>query len=277
MKNAHAIGMRMVGGLAIALALGAGASAQRGSTPGNGRRLDTGNLGNDIREGRGPRHAPKPSWGGEIGVDLTQELALSVHVVDRRGIDPNAVIPIASDLEKVFRLSGGTPGALAAIEIGPALRLDHRHLGISGGTLVSGVFSAIGVFEVTVPSSIDLRGYGVLGAQLSGRRMVTMLVDIEPAVEDAFADWMRLGDLAKPNAAGGAGSKKPLFQNRHGGGALGGASVDGRFATRVANLGNDLRDTSTDFEELGELADPQRAGSDLRQDFRRRSGGHIRR
>jgi hypothetical protein len=246
MKDAREIRTRLAVGTALALALGAVPSAQitgRGDLPRCGQELLQGSLENDLR--RGPGMAPRLA-----------SLELTVRLVGAE-IDPYALIPLAQDLGKVVTLSGGVPGCLAMIEVGllsssPATQA----LTLANKTVFTGTFDERGEFEIALPPALDLQSPG---------RMVSAVVSLDEAVDEAFATWEVLGSLPKPQAAGGAGSKHELRRPSQGAGHAGQAEID--------------RDLDPEVEEEDEgLPSPRGVSGGSKQELRRpsRRGGHVR-
>jgi hypothetical protein len=200
-KNAY----KILGRMAIAMALTGAASAQHLALPSG---VETGNLANDIRQGgRGPRGASNPVWGGMIRVDLPQptELEVSFEVIsqlDESGL--RGLFPARGDMRHHVRLSGGTPGLIAVLEVEVS--------GATGGvfarrTLGHGVFGPTGVFEVEIPADVDLGGLAARGRMLGGRVVTeSAAVELEPAAEEAFIGWQVLAGLADPQGAAVHGS-----------------------------------------------------------------------
>lgn len=206
MKIEHEHAMKLLGRMAIALALTASASAQRLAEPRDAGRL--GNLGNDIREGRGPRTAPTPVDGGMIRVDLPTEPELEIFVQVVSTLDDGGLgglFPGRSDLRHHLRLAGGIPGSIALIEV--ELAGGAASAGSARRTLAHGVFGPDGVFEVDLPTGLDTAGFAVRGAMLSGHVVTeTVAVELEPAAEELLIGWEVLGRLDDPRGAhrGGA-------------------------------------------------------------------------
>lgn len=229
MKNARGIEMRSSVGRALGLALCALAAA-----PAAGQGL-----------------VKRASLRGTAG---TLELSLRLEAGEH--IQPRALIPLADDLNKIVTLSGGAPGSFAQIEVG--LSSPGRQA-FSNVAVFRGTFGRSGEFVVEFPPELDLRSCCVRGAQSPGR-MVTALVSLEDAVEEAFVTWQRLGELARPRAAGTPGGQ--ASQSGHVGHA---PALDPRLRSRTYVEGvvivcpADLSGIRT--EVVGQLANPERAGT----------------
>ena len=181
-------------------------------------------------------------------------LELTVHLMGNDDIDPRAVIPLAADLGKVLTLSGGAPGSMALIELGRAAGRGGRSFVRCG--VFTGPFGPTGQFEVVIPPSIDVRGLGARGAQ-APTRMVTVVLDLDDAVEEAFVTWESLGSLPKPQGgfSGGGRVRTPGRIPGH----LGQATVRGGMVTRAVDNGDEAGEAanSTSWENLGSLPKPQ--------------------
>lgn len=203
MKIEHEHAMKLLGRMAIALALTAGASAQRLAEP-----HGMGSLANDIREGRGPRTAPTPVAGGMIRVDLPQEPELEIFVEVISQLDDGGLgglFPGRSDLAYHLRLAGGVSGSIALIEV--ELAGGATVAGSARRTLAHGVFGPDGVFEVDLPAGLDAAGFAVRGAMLSGHVVTeTVAVELEPAADEIYRAWEVLGRLDDPRGAHRGGS-----------------------------------------------------------------------
>jgi hypothetical protein len=235
MNSAIEFGRKMVGGIAVAAALGAVVSAQhpgaRQSKPGSG-----GSLEGDIRVTHGPRRASRPDSWREIGaVPVQNDLAVAIHIRPEVMTEPVALIPLITDLEKSISLSGGDPGEPGIIEI---LQVSELYEDASGGQVVlrlAGVFEADGVFSVEIPSSLSLHGLAARGIALSSR-FVTVAVDLEAAADEVYAEWLDAVGIADPlhGVRGGSGRS---FQNfGSSGGRASQATLSGRFVTVEATF-----------------------------------------
>lgn len=236
-KHAMEIGMKMAAGAGLALALGGLVSAQYTSDGRSGRDLVLGSLENDLR----------PSL-----------LNLRVVLQDRGEFDPQALIPVADDFDKLLILSGGGVRAGAAIEL---LRLDSRGHGAASGAVISGFFGQNGEYVVELPKELDLRGLGARGAQFSGRT-VTEVVDLDEAVAEAYASWVKLGEIARPQGAGPGGMQELQRPSRDAGAGMR-APAPTKMVTRSVDLGEEVTpvEPAITFEKLGSIARPQAAGS----------------
>lgn len=258
MKNAHEIVIQSVAQAAAAIGLGLLASAQTtgGGEPRHGRPVLEGSLENDIREGRGPRPAGEPQYWGEVVVDLSEDLTLTVRLMGNEEIDPAAVLPLAEDFDKALRIEGGLPGHVALVEIGSLVpSLDRRGHGLAGGAVISGFYGENGEFEVELPRELDVRQLGLRAASVP-TRTVTEVVDLEEAVEAAFASFSPLGHVANPSAIGGAGMhelSRPLPSQ--GAGRAARAAITGRSATVTVDPAEEDAELAT-FVKLGDVAKP---------------------
>jgi hypothetical protein len=275
MKNQ--IGWKIVGGMVAAVALSAGASAQmaRGGTPRQGQVIPRGSLDNDIRDGR--RHGFDPVFAGEIAVDAAQ-LSLSVRLLPDAAYETDALIPTLSDMHKFLRLAGGLPGRMAVIELGIIERPWSDHPGFLGGPLLAGAFAADGVFEVELPPAINVRGLGALGAMAPGK-LVTVMVDLGGAVDEAFASWTDYGRIGDGQRAGTPGSGTLLPQPTFGAGRGAQAQVPTSFV-EIGLEEEVVVDDAPSFEMVSRLADPQHgigagSGTELRHLTRRSRSGHT--
>lgn len=213
MKQAIAFGKKLAVGAALSLMLGAASTAQRA--------------------------ASAPS------------LELTVHLMGNDDIDPRAVIPLATDLIKVLRLSGGVAGRLALIEVGAPGRGGRA---FSRCAVFTGPFGPTGQFEVVLPPSVDVRGMRARGAQ-APTRMVTVAVDLDEAVEEAFVTWENLGSLAKPQGGFTPGGRSL----DRGPGRLRGAQDPEVFLTHeLDNGGSGVTGPAivTSWDNLGSLPKP---------------------
>src|SRR5688572_17612671 len=215
MKQSIVIGKKLAVGAALSLMLGAASTAQRaGSTP---------------------------------------SLQLDVRLMGNDDIDPHAVIPLAMDLSKVLKLSGGAPGSMAIIEIGHVS--GRRGQSFSRCAVFTGPFGPTGQFEVVLPPVVDVRGFGARGAQAPDR-MVTVAIDLDEAVEEAFVTWENLGSLPKPQGGFSAGGRSLA----RGPGRLGQAQdPDVMLTHELDQSGNAPTGaaTETSWEILGRLPKPQ--------------------
>jgi len=234
-KHGMKIGIKMAAGAGMLLALGGLATAQHASDGRGGQELVQGSLENDLRPA-----------------------LLNLRVMLRGEFDPTALIPVAADFDKLLVLSGGALQAGAAIEL---VRLDSRGQGAMSGAVISGFFGQNGEFVVELPKELDLRGLGARGAQFSGRQ-VTAVVDLDEAVEQAYASWMKLGEVARPQGAGPGGMHELQRPSRGSGAGLR-APAPTKMVTRSIDLGEAVTpvDPAISFEKLGEIARPQAAGS----------------
>lgn len=208
MKIAHGHGLKLLGRMAVALALGAAATAQHLAPSSGAGSLGNdirggGNLGNDIREGHGPRRALELADGGSVQVDLGSAdagLQLAYEVIPLDGSDLGALFPARSDMRNRLRLSGGIAGQIVVIEV----ELSSMVSGGQGArrTLARGVIGADGTFEVDIPPSADLKGTRARASMLDGRVVTEQVaVELEPAAEEAFISWQVLGKLDRPRGA----------------------------------------------------------------------------
>ncbi|HEX6884639.1 MAG TPA: hypothetical protein VF530_14790 [Planctomycetota bacterium] len=232
-KHGMEIGMKMAASAGLLLALGGLGSAQHTSDGRGGQELVRGSLENDLRPG-----------------------LLNLRVMLRGEFDPQALIPVADDFDKLLVLSGGGVRAGAAIEL---LRLDTRGHGAMGGAVISGFFGQNGEYVVELPKELDLRGLGARGAQFSGR-LVTEVVDLDEAVAEAYATWIKLGEIAAPQGTG-PGGMHGLQRPSRGAGAGLRAPAPTKMVTRSVDLGEEAEAGSITFEKIGKIARPQAAGS----------------
>lgn len=191
---------RMVGGMAAAIALGAGAAAQHSMNGDHqvaeGRPVMEVSLEDDIR---GPSAAR-----GKIVLSRAEEreIQLSLRMRPYAGIDPKAIVPPLEEMDKALLLSEGTPGGMAVIH------LDTRvpELRRSGGVRMVGQFDGDGVFEVDLPDDLPLRGlfawaeeildWDLVRAQAAGSAAQTSVrpimepMDLGEAAQVAYFNWV---------------------------------------------------------------------------------------
>ena len=253
MKYARAMGWKKAVGAALALALGAVGSAQSVGklTPNGG-----GSLANDVIF-TPAMEAPRPSFWGEIGVELdstmSASLELGVQLAAGPEIDANAIFPVAEDLSTIVTLSGGAPGSVGMILIG-RIAAPVQPSSFSKAAVFSGTFGPSGQFEVVLPPHLDVRGFGAMGAAAPSG-MATQVVVLDEAIPVAFADWQRLSGLAKPQGA------RPETKPAQHAGRLGQVKIDanGRVVSRPAYLDEEELEETYGMQKLGELARPQGA------------------
>lgn len=192
--------MKMVGKVAAAIALGAGASAQFAGNGNHevvvGRPVFEVSLENDI-------HTPQPARGKIVlSRGEERELQLSLRMRPFAGIDPLAIVPSLEEMDKAVILSEGTPGGMAVIH------LDTRapELRGAGGVRIVGQFDDDGVFEVDLPSDMPLRGFFAWGEEYLGwdlvrvpaagsaartsKRPSTESMDLAQAAHQAYSSWV---------------------------------------------------------------------------------------
>ena len=284
MKHASGIGMELLVGAALSLALGATSSAQlarQGDLVRDGRAVSEGSLENDILWG--PSRAPRPDAWAEAQVSLAK-LELSFRLMGNDQIDPYAVSPLPSDLNKVLTLAGGKAGSAALIEVGLVSESPVvRHPALYPVAVFTGTFDPAGEFTVVLPPDLDLRGLGARGAQ-SPSRMRSAIVNFDEVMDEAFASWDELYGLSRPQAAG-AGGRRVMQPNRRAGHS-GQAQINHRSATREVDLEPriircppelPLPEEEIRAEKIYDIAPPKRAGlpgsmEKLRPSHR---GGHI--
>lgn len=235
-KHAMEIGMKIVAGAGLVLALGSTVVAQRASNGGRGQDVVQGSLENDLRPG----------------------LVLRPMLGHASAVDPSAVIPMIDDFPVVLMLTGGAAGSAAAIEVGQLVERGH---GLAGGAVISGFFGQNGEFVVDLPRELDVRGLGARGAQISGHE-VTEVVDLGAAAQAAYASWLKLAGIADPLGAGPGGMHE-LQRPTLGGGAGMRAPAPDRTVSRTVDIEEPIvEEPSTfGFDKLGEIAPPQSAGT----------------
>jgi hypothetical protein len=195
MKNQHEHGWMMGPAVALAgIALCITASAQRVGQRGG----PAVSLRGDTQQVRGPLAAGSPADGGTVRVDLERELQLTFQVAPYTGAAPRRGKPAFQDLKRSLRLSGA-PGSTVVIHVDlPASPGTKKTVG--RGAVIAGVIGADGSFVVDLPDELDLAGLAAQGAVIE-TRVVTAVVDLGAAEQEAFATWSITGSLPEPPRA----------------------------------------------------------------------------
>jgi hypothetical protein len=251
MKSAIEFGWKMVGGISVLAAVGAAASAQR-SAVGQGL-LPGGSLGADLVS-HGPRRAPTPTWGGERSAEApTRRPRCGVGIRPDVVSDPVAVIPLLSDLGKFIQLSGGRPGDAGMIEVGLLQSLQAESGDFHAVLRHVGVFEQDGTMTLDLPSTLSLSGLAARGVALSSR-FVTVAVELEPAAEEVYAEWLDSVGIADPLHGTRGGNGHPVKQLGTGAGRAAQATLSGRFVTVEVVLS--AEETEASIGDVQGIADP---------------------
>jgi hypothetical protein len=198
MKSEQSNGWKILGSMAVALALGAGASAQRAGGEGtsrtvHGRPVIEVSLEDDLRSADLVNR-------GKIELDSPRELELTLTMRPRAHSNPLAIIPTLVEMEMTVVVSNGTPGGKVVIN------LDNRATAETGGgrARVFGEFDLDGYFLAPIPADVDVGGmfaqaeelwFGLVKKDAAGsaaRRIeapISLLVDLGEAAEEAYHKW----------------------------------------------------------------------------------------